>query len=150
MKNAIAFKAGLIIALILNFSTITKAGNSVLSTGNWYKLSAYETGIHIITYNDLVALGIPVSTIDPRNISLYGNGPGELPLLNSDPRPEDLQEMAIEINGESDGIFDVGDTIFFYNHSQITWKVTGSPTSSWRFQHNTNHYSDRSYFFLTS
>ena len=149
MKNALAFKAGLTFALLLNFCNNSNAGNSVLSTGNWYKLSAYETGIHIITYNDLVALGIPVSTIDPRNISLYGNGPGELPLLNSDPRPEDLQEMAIEINGESDGIFDAGDTIFFYNHSQITWKVTGSPTSSWRFQHNTNHYSDSTYFFLT-
>lgn len=149
MKNALALRAGIALVFIFNCINLAKAGNSVLSTGNWYKLSAYETGIYIITYDDLAALGVPVSTIDPRNISLFGNGPGELPLLNSDPRPEDLQEMAIEIKGENDGVFNQGDTIFFYNHSQTTWKVTGSPTSSWRFQHYTNHYSESTYFFLT-
>lgn len=149
MKNALAVKAGFTLALILNCTNFSFAGNSVLSTGNWYKLSAHETGIYIITYNDLVAFGIPVSTIDPRNISLYGNGPGELPLLNSDPRPDDLQEMAIEIKGESDGVFNQGDTIFFYNHSQTTWKLIGSLYSSWRFKHYTNHYSDSTFFFLT-
>ncbi len=149
MKNALALRARVALVFIFSCINLAKAGNSVLSTGNWYKLSAYETGIHIITYNDLTALGIPVSTIDPRNISLYGNGPGELPLLNSDPRPEDLQEMAIEIKGEGDGIFNPGDTIYFYNHSQTTWKVIGSLYSSWRFKHYTNHYTDSTFFFLT-
>ena len=118
MKSTIV--ASIILALFFNYINSTQASNSVLSTGTWYKLSASETGIYVITYNDLLAYGIPASTIDPRNISLFGNSPGEVPLLNSAPRPNDLQEMAIEVKGESDGVFDVGDTIFFYNHSQMT------------------------------
>lgn len=41
MKNAIAFKAGLTFALLLNFCNNSNAGNSVLSTGIWYKLSSF-------------------------------------------------------------------------------------------------------------
>ncbi|MBP9924217.1 MAG: hypothetical protein KBF92_10335, partial [Bacteroidia bacterium] len=134
MKNAII--ASFILVLFFNSINSSHASNSVLSTGTWYKLSASETGIYVITYNDLLAYGIPVSTIDPRNISLYGNGPGEVPLLNSAPRPNDLQEIAIEVKGESDGVFDVGDTIFFYNHSQMTWQ---QDTASSRFHHIPNH-----------
>ena len=143
MKNAIV--ASFMLAFFFNSINSGNASNSVLSTGTWYKLSASETGIYVITYNDLLAYGIPVSTIDPRNISLYGNSPGEVPLLNSAPRPNDLQEMAIEVKGESDGVFDVGDTIFFYNHSQMTWQ---QDTASSRFHHIPNHYSESVFFFL--
>ncbi len=146
MKNSIPMRASILFALFFNCIITSNASNSVLSTGTWYKLSAAETGIYVITYNDLVSLGIPAALIDPRNISLYGNGPGELPLLNSAPRPNDLQEIAIEVKGESDGVFDVGDTIFFYNHSQMTW-ATSSNTR--KFVHHINHYSDSTYFFLT-
>jgi len=143
MRNA--FVASVMLAFFFNSINSTDASNSVLSSGTWYKLSASETGIYVITYNDLLSLGIPASTIDPRNISLYGNGPGELPQQNSAPRPDDLQEIAIEVKGESDGVFDVGDTIFFYNHSQITWtRQNGS-----QFVHHLNHYSDSCYYFLT-
>ncbi|MBK8585864.1 MAG: hypothetical protein IPN88_10745 [Bacteroidetes bacterium] len=65
--------------------------------------------------------------------------------MNSAPRPNDLQEMAIEVKGESDGVFDVGDTIFFYNHSQMTWQ---QDTASSRFHHIPNHYCESTYFFL--
>ncbi len=144
MKSTIV--ASIILALFFNSINSTQASNSVLSTGTWYKLSASETGIYVITYNDLLAYGIPASTIDPRNISLFGNSPGEVPLLNGAPRPNDLQEIAIEVKGEGDGVFDVGDTIFFYNHSQMTWTPKNS---SPQFQHQINHYSDSTYFYLT-
>ena len=82
-------KLALFIFVIIQSTLNVFAGNSVLSTGNWYKLSAYETGIYVITCNDLLNMGFPVSSIDPRNISIYGNGPGELPLLNNVSRPDD-------------------------------------------------------------
>ena len=58
------------------------ARQSVLSSGNWYKLGLKETGIYKLTYSDLSGLGINVDGIDPRNIRIYHNGGGVLPELN--------------------------------------------------------------------
>ena len=42
--------------------------NSVLSTGNWYKVSVTESGIHKITQAELASMGIDVASIDPKHI----------------------------------------------------------------------------------
>ena len=43
--------------------------NSVLASGTWYKMEVTKEGIYKITYNDLVNLGINVSSIDPQEYS---------------------------------------------------------------------------------
>jgi hypothetical protein len=124
----------------------TYAQNSALSSGTWYKLKVKNDGIYKITYDDLVQLGINVSSIDPRNIRLYGNGNGMLPESNSLPNYDDLNENAIYVEGESDGKFDPGDYILFYGESPVVWNYD---TINKMFTHLTNYYSDETCYFLT-
>jgi Peptidase family C25 len=69
-----------------------------------------------------------------------------LPQLNSATRINDLQENAIVVIGEQDGIFNDSDYILFY--AQATDKVFYDNTSQ-TFKHEKNIYSDKNYYFLT-
>jgi len=121
--------------------------NSVLSSGNIYKVCVSNTGIHKITYNDLVNMGIDVSTLNPKNIRIYGNGNGMLPESNASFRYDDLIENAIYVEGESDSVFNSADYILFYAISPVVW--TYSPTEK-RFVHKMHNYSDVNCYFLTT
>jgi hypothetical protein len=127
-------------------SVLTYGQSSVLASGNWYKVAITADGIYCLTHSDLVSLGINVSAIDPRNISMYGNKSGMLTELNMVPHAGDPKELAIEVKGESDGTFDPGDSIIFYGQSQ---DVRELDTIKNRFYHVKNIYSDTTFYFLT-
>jgi len=79
--------------------------NSVLKDGDIYKIAVTKRGIQKLDYNFLKEeLKIDIDNIDPTTIKLYGNGGGILPRTIADFRYDDLQENAIEIIGEGDGI----------------------------------------------
>lgn len=130
----------------LRTSKSVYAEHSVLASGDWYKLAVSETGIHIIRYQDLQAMGINPANIDPRNIRLHGNGGGMLPESLKDFRKDDLSENAIFVSGESDGKFDSQDFILFYGQAPHTWSYN---SLSQAFHHEQNIYSDSTYYFLT-
>jgi len=120
--------------------------NSVLATGDFYKIEVKEPGIYILTKSFLQSAGINVNNIDPRTIKIYNNGGFELPYSNSEPVPEDLVENKIYVEGESDGKFDDNDYILFYGAPTYKWNY--SPiTNDWT--HQLNHYSNSNYYFLT-
>jgi hypothetical protein len=119
--------------------------NSVLASGTWFKIAVTKDGIHKINKTFLNALGLN-GGFDPRNIRIYGNGGKMLPELNSDPRIDDLEENAIRVVGESDGIFDAGDYVLFYATGPSEWKRKDS--ASMRFRATKNLYSDTSFYFL--
>ncbi|OFX29275.1 MAG: hypothetical protein A2X08_13580 [Bacteroidetes bacterium GWA2_32_17] len=121
--------------------------NSILLSGNWYKIAVGETGIYKITYNDLINMGVDVNSINPKNIRIYGNGAGMLPELNSQNRPDDLAENAIKVIGEDDNVFDVNDYILFYAQSPVTSNVRQNNTG---FEHKMNLYTDSTYYFLNT
>ncbi len=120
--------------------------NSVLSSGNWYKIAVQQTGIYRLSYDNLIGMGIPTSA-DPRNIRIYGNGGGMLPELNTAPRYDDLMENAIFVAGENDGSLDPGDYVLFYGESPHTW--AWDPLAG-DFKHQQNIYSERTYYFVTT
>ncbi|MBX9851784.1 MAG: type IX secretion system sortase PorU [Cytophagaceae bacterium] len=123
------------------------AGFSVLATGDWYKISVNKSGIFKIDYNFLNSIGINPSTIDPREIKIYGNGGGMLPQINASFRYDDLVENAIFVQGESDGVFDTGDYILFYSNGPDTcWKYDAGQGI---YLHSKNLYSDYAYYFIT-
>lgn len=124
----------------------TYASNSVLASGNWHKLRTNKTGIHKITYQDLADYGLPVSSIDPAKIQLYGNGGEQLPYSNSESNPDDLIENAVYISGGDDGSFDPGDYILFYAQGPVTWQYDNKMD---RFTHNKHEYDNYAYYFLT-
>ncbi|HNW98099.1 MAG TPA: type IX secretion system sortase PorU [Bacteroidales bacterium] len=121
------------------------AENSLLSTGTWYKLKVKEEGVYKITYNDLIQQGIDVSSINPLNIRIFGNGGGMLTEANWESNFDDLIENAIYVEGESDGVFNANDYILFYG--QAATKVNYDTLKN-IFYHVNNIYSDYTYYFI--
>ena len=69
------------------------APDSVLSSGNWYKLNVNETGIYKIDISFLNGLGITMNNLASISVRLYGNGckmPGE---VNMERHIDDLKKM---------------------------------------------------------
>lgn len=133
-------------ASLFALSWLAKAQNSVLSNGNWFKVSVSKSGLYKITAQNLRDWGIDISQINPQHIAIYGNGGGMLPQPNNTPRPIDLVENAIWIAGEEDNRFDNGDYIIFY--AEGADKINYNATNQ-RFWHEKNLYDDNNYYFLT-
>ena len=68
-----------------------------------------------------------------------------LPLLNNEERVEDLQELAIQVEGSSDGQFNYNDKVVFYGQSPNQWKYD---SISGLFKHQLHYFSDFTYYFL--
>ena len=64
-------------------------------SGEWYKISVSNDGIHKIDFDLLNEMGIDMSNLNPQHIHVYGNGDGKLPELNSVPRTDDLAQNAV-------------------------------------------------------
>ena len=128
--------------------TLTFAENSVLSSGEWYKIAIARDGVYRIDRNFLTQLGVDVANVDPRLINIYGNGGSLLPDANEEPRADDLVKNSIVISGEEDGEFDNADFILFYGKGPDTWnRVNGLPgRSTW--SHIKHYYSDSAYYFI--
>jgi hypothetical protein len=139
-------KTVFLLLLIVNYSLIiAKAQNSVLSKGEFYKIAVTQTGVHKIDANFLKKTGIDISTINPQNIKIYGNGGAILPQANAAIRPKDLTENAIYVEGEADGKFDSQDYILFYGESS---HVVNYDSTNKKFTHQINIYSDSTFYFL--
>ncbi|WP_395059414.1 type IX secretion system sortase PorU [Flavobacterium sp.] len=120
---------------------IATLSNSVLKTGVWRKFYVQKSGIYRISKAFLSSLGFDVN-VDPRTIKIYGNGGRMIPLTNSVPYPTDLAENAIQFDGESDGVFNDGDSILFYAEGVDNYN-TDSDT-------HINLYAEKSYYYVTS
>lgn len=83
---------------------------------------------------------------DPRKISIYGNVGGMLPQANSAPRPTDLTELAIYIQGEEDGVFNSQDFILFYAEGPDKISFDNQREI---FRYEKNLYDNRNYYFIT-
>jgi hypothetical protein len=115
--------------------------NSVLATGDWYQFYVDKSGVYKVSKSFLKQLGFNVSGIDPRKIKIYGNGGRMLPLSNSAFYPSDIAENAIQIIGESDGVFNDEDYILFYAEGVDTWSEESKT--------NNNLYDTKSYYYVT-
>ncbi|AOW08298.1 type IX secretion system sortase PorU [Flavobacterium gilvum] len=115
--------------------------NSVLSTGDWYRFYIEKSGVYKISKTFLQDLGINLNGIDPKRIKLYGNGGKMLPLANDVSYPTDLTENAIQIQGESDGVFNNEDYILFYGEGIYNWNDESLT--------NLNLYDSKSYYYIT-
>ena len=120
--------------------------NSVLSSGNWYKIATNQNSVYKLDYSDLNSMGIDISDVNISNIKIYGNGGGMLPSLNSDFRYDDLIENSIKIHDlNNNNFFDYEDYILFYGQSPHVWKYD---SISQNFNHHRHLYSDNVYYFI--
>ncbi len=118
---------------------------SVLATGQWYKIAVSQYGIHQIDGDLLRSLGINTSGIDPRNIHIYGHPGGALPERIADKRVDDLEELSIWVDGESDGKWNAEDRILFYAEGPGKLSLNEDYSS---YEYTENIYDTRSYYFL--
>lgn len=119
---------------------------SVLKTGTWVKIGVTQLGVYRLNQSQLAQLNPTFATADPRRLRLYGNGGAMLPQANASPRPTDLTENAIQVQGEADGRFDATDALLFFGQSPHAIRYDSTTR---RFIHQLNAYSDTTFYFLT-
>ena len=119
--------------------------NSVLSSGQWYKVAITETGIYKISSSALAEYGIDISSIDPSTIRLFGHESGMLPQPNSVPRIVDLEELSIWVEGGQDNSFDTQDYIIFHGLGPDLFEFDSAMQL---FKYEQHIYADSAYYFL--
>ena len=115
------------------------ANNSVLNSGDWYKIQVSQSGIHKLTYEQLTEMGIA----NPSNVSVFGYGGAQLAEAFSQPYIDDLPQLSIYMEKGSDGVFGKGDYILFYAQGPIKWTYN---TKQKIFEHEVNTYSNYGYY----
>jgi len=120
--------------------------NSVLATGNWYKIAVKEAGVYKIDIPFLSELGINAANLSSGSIRLFGNGGDMLSEANNTPRLDDLEENAIMVVDGGDGVLNGADYILFFSNGVDHW-IKDSVNK--RFTHKKNLYSDKAYYYLT-
>jgi hypothetical protein len=119
---------------------------SVLASGDIYKIAVSGPGIHKISYDFLKnELGIDIDNINPQNIGIYGDGGGMLPEAVDEPRLTDIEEIPIFVQGENDGVFNTGDFILFYAGGADKWRYNSTTK---KFSRPKNVYSDKNFYFI--
>ncbi len=117
--------------------------NSLLATGDWYKIRTEEEGIHRISYNDLIKIGIA----NPENAKIFGYGGKRLPEDSRKGNQNELIEVPVFIEKGGDGVFNSGDYLLFYALGTVEWNYNENEDY---FHHEKNPYSDYGYYFITS
>ena len=141
-----------------NFTQRAGTTDNPLKQGTFYKIKVDKSGIFKITTQFLRANGINPADINPKNFRVYGNGGLMLPEFNQDNYYRSLQEDAIEVNGENDGVWNDGDYALFYAQGPDGFNVyKGSvgdatnrrtDTRSDRSLNLKNIYENYSYYFI--
>lgn len=132
------------------FASVEQAGaqvaTPVLSEGQWAKFSVKNDGVYQIDYNLLRAAGFAVNNLDPRRLSVYAAENGMLPQPNSEPRLNQLTELAIRVSGESDGVLNPGDYILFFAKGPDKYHYDINKDC---FYYENNIYTDENFYFVT-
>ncbi|HTO15281.1 MAG TPA: type IX secretion system sortase PorU [Edaphocola sp.] len=118
--------------------------HSVLSSGNWYKISINKRGVYKIDYAFLQSIGVNPASINPNNIRVYGNGGTVMKEEVTDESPDDLVENHIEVHANG-STFGQNDYILFYANGPLKWKPN---LVSQSYEHTQNYYENNSYYFL--
>lgn len=115
--------------------------NSILRSGKWIKISVSKSGIHKVTFKQLVDMGIA----NPGNVGIWGYSSGKLAISNADYTIDDLSSNAIYFNKGNDGVFNEGDYLLFYAKS-----ARGIVYNEGELFYTNNTYSDKTFYFLSS
>jgi len=116
--------------------------NPFAQSTNWVRIAIKARGIYKLNRTDLSTAGVNVAAIDPRTLRLFHGSGKVLPISNFVQR-DSLEEMAITVNGEADGVFGGDDFIMFYANGSDFWDWSDT------LQYRLNPYGDRNVFYLT-
>ncbi|HET8858889.1 C25 family cysteine peptidase [Marivirga sp.] len=131
-KNRLLFFISLF--LLVHFSKAQDPQAWINFNQSYYKISVGTNAAFELNYNDLLEVGVPLSTIDARSIRMYHRG----------------EEIAIRIAGQNDGRIDQGDVIQFLGKSNDGVSDTPLYQNPQDQAHQYyNLFSDTTAYFLT-
>ena len=143
MKKISLFFVLIMFVLQLVAQSSRYAESSVLSTGDWYKIQVEQSGVHKLTYEQLIEMGIK----DPSKISIFGYGGAQLEESFLESYIDDLPQLSIYMEKGSDGVFNSGDYVLFYAQGPVKWVYSKKQKL---FERKINTYSNYGYYFITS
>lgn len=124
---------------------LTYTEESVLASGDIYKIKVTQDGIYKIDRNLLDDLGIS-SSAPINQFRIFGNGAGLLPEIAGADRPDDLQPIPTEIHDiNGNGIFDNNDYVIFYGQGPNQWQWKNIT----KYSYEINIYDDANYYFIS-
>jgi len=129
----------------INFNPPNYTNVSVLNDGEIYKVEIPKDGVYKLTYDYLKNIGIDIANIDPTTIKIYGNGGGALKQLIDDDYIDDLIQVPVYINGESDHKFNKSDYLLFYAEGPNKWNFNRTTK---KISYNKNIYSENNFYFI--
>ncbi|KQR93444.1 hypothetical protein ASG01_09680 [Chryseobacterium sp. Leaf180] len=139
-------------------SLSAKVGTTVnpLSSGQFYKIRVDKSGIFKITTQFLRDIGINPSSVNPKNMRIYGNGGIMLPEFNLDTKYSALQENSIQVVGEEDNVWNDPDYALFYAQGPNGFNLYDNNSGYRRTdaradaaRNTKNIYEDFAYYFIT-
>ena len=146
-----------VLTLYKNGSNKFGTTENPLKSGTFYKIKVDKSGIFKITRQFLQQNGINPANINPKNFRIYGNGGIMLPEFNQDNRYDALQEDAIQVIGEDDGVWNDNDYALFYAQGPNGYNLfdsnngNGNKRVEYRRDESNNLvniYEDNSYYFI--
>lgn len=132
-------------AVLITQAQRTYKPNSVLSSGNWYRISLTRQGIYKMDLGFMNSLGISGS-IPSAQLRIFGKTGFMLAESNSEKPVDDLEEVAISVIDGGDGIINGNDYVLFYSNGPHQWI---KDSINRRFSHRKNLYSDKVYYYVT-
>jgi hypothetical protein len=103
-------------------------------SSNWVRLEVKTTGAYALTGQELQDMGVTLAQVDPATLRLYRGGSWMLP---EDPTVPDslmidrigLTEVAITVEDEEDGSWQLTDRVLFYGFGTDAWKDRLDPAA---------------------
>ncbi len=121
------------------------AVNYDFNSGLWLKIPVNTEGIYRITGKDLSDNGIDLNSLDISTIQMFNNGGDPLPVNVTLNRPDDLNEIAIQvIDANNNGRLDKNESILFYARATNGYRLINN-----NWQYSVNPYSTTNFYLLT-
>ena len=100
---------------------LTSTQSSIPQSG--YRFEVNQTGVYKITAGFLRDLGMPISSVNPQTLKIYGRGGQMIPLINTDETGVNygFSENPIQLVGMDDGSIEDEDYILFFAYGSSEW-----------------------------
>lgn len=131
-----------LLILILFFQTLAQAQSSVLSKGEWIKVSVTKSGVYKIDKAFLEKNAPNFAKADPNLLKIFTGHPTSLPQSNNAERTKDLVEIPVYLQDQN-AQWDKDDYVAFFAHDphKISY-------NEGQFKHEVNPYSDHNFYFI--
>lgn len=125
--------------------TFRSSTNSEMASGTWIKIAVTSTGVQKITSTFFTNFGIDITSVNPKNVKVFGYSEGMLPETPWTNTPNTIPEIPIMFFGESDGVFNAEDYFLFFAKAANVWEWNPSEKE---YYHEKHLYTDTSFYWV--